>query len=80
MTRTFNIGDKVRLSPDAIDNYGPEYTGVYEVEQWYDHYASPKTMASDTHGHPGFDNAGDCLYHLRGLNFDLYAWELQEVL
>ncbi len=77
--RKYSIGDKVRMSSDALDNYGKEYAdSVFTIQQWYGHYCpSNKISPHDPHGHPGYDEAtGDSLYHLSGLNFDLYDWEL----
>lgn len=78
--RVYDIGDKVTMSRDALENYGEQYRGhVFTVEQWYDHYAKVD-HTFDKHGHPGYDPAtNDCLYHLAGLNFDLYSWELNRV-
>lgn len=77
MKRSYRRGSVVKLSADALDNYGHEHADrSFIVEQWYDHYCKPG--ADDEHGHPGFDSAAvSPLYHLAGLNFDLYAWELE---
>lgn len=79
MKPRYSKGDTVKMTRDALENYGAEYAGkVYEIGQWYDHYVPQRLMKNnDPHGHPGYDAAtGDCLYHLKGLNFDLYEWEL----
>ncbi len=71
-------GDRVRMTEAALENYGTQYVDrVFVVAHWYNHYVSPADMANDATGHPGYDDAtGDCLYHLEGLNFDLYDWEI----
>ncbi len=78
--RTYSIGDTVKMTADALENYGAKYADqVFTIEQWYDRYGKSGTYLS-AHSHPGYDGAtGDCLYHLEGLNFDLYDWELRPV-
>lgn len=77
MKRGYNIGDKFRLSPNAIENYGDKYLGrKFTVSGWFSHYAKPGSC--DPHGHPGFDKyAGSCLYESESLNFAVYEWEME---
>jgi hypothetical protein len=79
----FRRGQKVKLSPEALENYGEEYRDkVYKIEQWYDHQVSSQHyyFHADEHGHPGYD--GDAttgkLYHLAGFPSDLYDLELEK--
>ncbi len=76
----FRIGDKFKMSNEALDNYGEEYRDVvFTVGDRYDHYVPVAKMQSDPTGHPGFDpNGGGYLYGSE-LNFDLYEWEMIRV-
>lgn len=73
----YRVGDKFKMSKDALDNYGEEYRDKeFTIRARYDHYVSPTEMANDPTGHPGFDpNGGEFLYGSE-LNFDLYEWEM----
>lgn len=80
MKRVYKHGDRVRMSRSALENYGQKYAGiVFTVDEWYDHYCPAHRISiHDPHGHPGYDGAtGDRLYHLTGLSFDLYGWEIE---
>ena len=76
--RSYNVGDKFRMSPDALENYGAQYEGkTFTVAYWCDHYAKPGS--GDVHGHPGFDSAAGTAIYGSALNFDLYEWEMERV-
>jgi hypothetical protein len=78
MTKRYKVGDKFRLSPDALENYGPDHQGkVYTVRSVYDHHVKASEMANDPTGHPGFDKNGGSPLYGSELNFDLYAWEME---
>lgn len=79
MKRAFKIGDKFKLSADALENYGEQYADkVFRVDAWFDHYA--KLGSNDPHGHPGFDaGAGSPLYETKDLSFAVYEWEMEKV-
>lgn len=77
----YHVGDKFKLSSDALDNYGwDEYNDkVFTVRARYDHYVPVGKMAGDSTGHPGFDPAGGRYLYGSELNFDLYEWEMVRV-
>lgn len=78
--RNYDVGDRFKLSGDALDNYGEKYADqVFTVKAWYDHYVSSNSpnWQSDKHGSPGFDeSAGSALYGSE-LPFDVYEWEME---
>lgn len=77
VTRTYKIGDRFKLSADALENYGAQYTNqVFTVRQWYDHYVPAKDMLNDPHGHPGFDDGAGTAIYGSELKFDVYEWEM----
>lgn len=80
---SFKIGQTVRMSGDAIDNYGTDYANkplkiisksnkYMPAEQFYAQNM-PKGY------HPGYDEGmkGQYLYDFEGLDFSLYDWELE---
>jgi len=75
--RNYKIGDKFKLSSDALENYGDKYAGqTFTVTAYYDHY-NKSPWGSDSTGSPGFDaSAGTALYGSE-LPFDLYEWEME---
>lgn len=88
MRQSFDKGDLVMITRDALENYGPEYAGrVFVIE----HVATKYMPASEFFNkgmpdgyHPGFDKAaGEALYDLiyagtgGELGFSLYDWELE---
>ena len=82
MQKNYKVGNKFKLSSDALENYGVQYADkVFTVKAWYDHYVptSNPNWQSDTHGSPGFDeSAGSALYGSE-LPFDVYEWEMVHV-
>ena len=73
----FHVGDRFKMSKDALDNYGEEYRDkVFTIRTRYDHYVPAAKMANDPTGHPGFDRAGGMFLYGSELNFDLYEWEM----
>jgi hypothetical protein len=74
----YRIGDKFKLSRDALDNYGAQYKGrSFTVSGVFTHYCKPENCQRDPTGHPGFDPAGGSpLYETDDLQFALYAWEM----
>jgi hypothetical protein len=77
--RSYSIGDKFKLSADALANYGQRYADqIFTVRQWYDHHVKPDQMQLDPHGHPGFDSAaGTGAIYGSELPFDVYEWEME---
>lgn len=67
MNQRFRVGDKVKVSQEHLDNYGLSGGEVFEVEAVY----------TTEEEHPGYDPIGDALYSLKGLNYDLYDYELE---
>jgi hypothetical protein len=80
---TYQIGDKFKLTNDALENYGEQYRDkVFTVRSWANHYVPAKEYFADpkqhAHGHPGYDDAtGDCLYEADGMTFAVYSWEME---
>ena len=75
---TYRIGDRFKLTSDAVDNYGEDYAGkVFTVRAVYTHYVPAANMASDPTGHPGFDGGSGPLYGSNELDFDVYGWEME---
>jgi hypothetical protein len=79
MRRRYRIGDRFKLSDDALENYGEKYRDqVFTVRGVFDHYVSPAFMARDPTGHPGFDaNGGSPLYEADDAPGALYEWEME---
>ena len=82
MQARHKIGDKVKMTADALENYGEKYAGdtftVTHVSTRYmpaDEFFSKGKPAGY---HPGYDESAGCaLYDLRGLGFSLYEWEVK---
>jgi hypothetical protein len=65
----YNVGDYVRMTDDAIDNYG---------EQYRDKEFRISYVSKSIDDHMGYDEGvGGNLYDLDGLNFSLYDYELE---
>ena len=65
----FEIGDKIMLTDDALDNYGKQYRNkTFTVTH----------IAHSTREHPGYDEAmgGEALLDLDELEFSLYSYEV----
>lgn len=76
---TYKVGNKFRLTSEALENYGEEYSGkTFTVRAVYTHYVPAAKMESDPTGHPGFDGGSGPLYGSE-LNFDVYGWEMLNV-
>jgi len=79
----FKKGDLVKMTQEALENYGEEYAGMaFEVESVATKYMSSKQFYAQNmpNGyHPGYDEAADGkpLYDLVGLEFSLYYWEVE---
>jgi len=74
--RTYKIGQKVRMTSDALDNYGEKYENtLFKIT----------LVATSVDDHPGYDEGvgNQALYDLfqidtkTDLPFSLYDWELQ---
>jgi hypothetical protein len=65
----YKLHDKVRMTEDALKNYGEQYRGrLFEVSH----------IARNTKEHPGFDDcAGTALYDFVELPIALYEWEME---
>ncbi len=71
MRTKFKIGDRVKMTNDALDNYGEEHRDtVFIVEH----------TATNTNEHPGYDDGvyPMGLYDHGGFDSSLYDWELEE--
>lgn len=76
--RRYRIGDKFTLTEEQAEHYGFPATHVFTVTGVFTHYVSPKEMANDPTGHPGFDSdAGSALYEAEGFNCAVYEWEME---
>lgn len=76
-----NVGDKFRLSDNAVENYGEKFRGkLFTVS----HVATKYMPASEFYSrgnpegfHPGYDgDSGEPLYDAKELNFSVYGWEI----
>lgn len=76
--RSYRVGDKFNLSPDALDNYGV-VAGPYTIRAVYTHYCKPGRMEQDPTGHPGFDSSAHSALYGSELPFDVYEWEMKHV-
>jgi hypothetical protein len=64
----FKVGEAVKMTTDALENYGNEYAGMVFIVSH---------VATNTNQHPGYDSgAGGALYDLKNFNSSLYDWEL----
>lgn len=77
------VGSKVRMSLDALDNYGWEYESVTLT---ITHVATKSMPAKEffelgqpSGYHPGYDDAaeGQALYDFEEIDFSLYDWEIR---
>lgn len=80
MKRRYRVGDKVRLTQDALDNYECD-NKVYIIESVSTKYMTAKEFYSkgmpDGY-HPGYDEGvNEALYDLVGFNNSLYDYELK---
>ncbi len=80
---SFSIGTKVKMSDNALENYGQEYKDkILIIESKANKYMPAEkffAMGKPEGYHPGYDNAGMpgvWLYDCEDLNFSLYDWEL----
>lgn len=70
----FQIGSKVKMTDDALENYGQQYRNrVFTVT----HVATKQGRGNNAH--PGYDSSmkGEGLYDLSDFNCSLYDWELK---
>ncbi len=85
----FNKGDKVRMTGDALENYGHKYCNKIFVITHVAWKYMPSTeyyIRGMPEGyHPGYDGDGSVkLYDLKYLNtgeefcYSLYDWEVEE--
>lgn len=78
----YKIGTKVRMTKDALENYGEEYRGneftVTRVATKYMPSGEFYAKGEPTGYHPGYDDAagGLPLYDFEELEFSLYSWEV----
>ena len=81
----FKIGTRVRMTLDALENYGSKYA---EREFTISHVATKYMPAKEFYRksmpdgyHPGYDESanGRPLYDLEELEFSLYYWEVNYV-
>lgn len=76
------VGRKVKMSSEALDNYGQKYADqVFTIEAVSTKYMPATEFFSRGRPdgyHPGYDKAanGRPLYDLEGLDFSLYWWEI----
>jgi hypothetical protein len=76
-------GAVIKLSNEAIENYGEEYKGKEFVVEHVATKYMPATeffrRNSPDGYHPGYDESanGKPLYDLVGLEFSLYYWEVE---
>jgi len=82
--KRFHVGSRVRMSEDAIQNYGEKYRDMsFVVTHVATKYMPAKEFfasGNPQNYHPGFDESSDCaLYDLNGLNMSLYDWELEPI-
>lgn len=78
------IGSKVRMTEDAIENYGEEYRNrilIVESISWKYMPAKEFFAKNKPDGyHPGYDEgAGGKLYDFENFNSSLYSWEIKQV-
>ena len=78
----YRKGNKVKLTPDAIDNYGSEYRDrIFTISSASNKYMPAKDFFASGRPagyHPGYDEGVSPmgLYDLIGLEFSLYDWEI----
>lgn len=81
----FRVGENVKMSKEALDNYGKEFVGIVLTVQSVANRYMPARQFFDLgmpNGyHPGYDEAlaGMCLYDFEEINFPLYEWEIQKI-
>lgn len=85
----YRVGSKVRMSEDALSNYGEKWRGkILTVTHAATKYMPAKEFFAKGKPegyHPGFDeSSGSPLYSLvesngKSLSMDLYGWELEGV-
>lgn len=81
----FHVGEKVKMSKDALDNYGNEFSSVIlTIKSAANKYMPAKQFFDSGMPdgyHPGYDESmkGICLYDFEEINFSLYEWELRKV-
>ncbi len=75
----FLVGERFKLTSDALDNYGEKYSSkVFTVRQWFNRHMPVGKCG--THDHPGYDGSTcDLLYEADGLNIAVYGWEMEKV-
>ena len=79
----YKIGDRVKMTEDALENYGQELEGMIFVIESAAHSYMPASEFYDKGRpegyHPGYDDTvkGQGLYDLKGLGCSLYDWELE---
>jgi hypothetical protein len=78
----FGMGSRVRMTLEALENYGYEHSGrVFVVEHVATRYMPTKRffrLGMPSGCHLGFDEAsGSVLYDLEGFESSLYDWELE---
>lgn len=79
---SLRVGDSFRLTANALDNYGQQYTdrtfAVSHVSTAYMPAAEFYAKGKPAGYHPGFDTAAGCaLYDAEGLTFSVYEWEIE---
>ena len=69
---SYEIGDKVKMTEDALDNYGEKYR---------DQALTVEHVAHSEQEHPGYDNSllGQGLYDFQDIEFSLYDYELEDI-
>lgn len=80
MKTRYKVGDKVRLTADALAHYGEQYKGEHTVTHVSTSYMPAKEFyakGAPQGYHPGYDESAGCaLYDCADLSFSLYDWEL----
>ena len=79
----YRIGQRVKMTNDALENYGEKYRDkVFIIESCAHSYMPAKEFyakGKPSGYHPGYDDGvkGQCLYDLKDFGSSLYDWELK---
>ena len=84
MKPKYKIGDKIKLTSDALENYGEGYKNtVLEITHIATSYMPAKeyyAKGQPSSYHPGFDSsAKSTLYDFKNFPNSLYKWEMKKV-
>lgn len=81
LKQRFRVGQLVRFTNEALENYGPDYAGkAFRIESVATAYMPTEEFFAKGKPdgfHPGYDGCTkSALYDLKGVNCSLYDWEL----